>query len=101
MKTVFLVAAGILLCLLPANAQQGSLPSLTIDVTTLTCKELMAGNDDDREAGISYVHGYMAGKSGIAVINLGAIGAHTDRFRDVCLSNPTLSVIDAYTKSAK
>ena len=99
MKALLLAAAGTLLCSLPAWAQPGKSPSLTIDITTLTCKELMAGNDDDREAGISYVHGYVAGKNDNTMINLGATGAHTDRFRDVCLTNPTITVIDAYTQS--
>ena len=101
MKSLLLAAAGTIVCTLPAFAQAGKTPSLTIDITTYTCKELMAGNDDDREAGISYVHGYMAGKNGIDMINVGATGAHTDRFREVCLSNPTITVIDAYTKSIK
>ena len=99
MKALLLAAAGTLLCSLPTWAQPGETPRLSINITTLTCKELMAGNDDDREAGISYLHGYMAGKNNNTMINLAATGAHTDRFRDVCLSNPTITVIDAYTQS--
>lgn len=101
MKSLLLAAAGTILYTLPAFAQAVKTPSLTIDITSYTCKELMAGNDDDREAGISYLHGYMAAKNGIDMINVGATGAHTDRFREVCLSNPTITVIDAYTKSIK
>jgi hypothetical protein len=99
MKYLFLVAAGTILCSLPSFAQAGKTTTLTLDITTYTCKELMAGNDDDRQAGISYVHGYMAGKNGIDMINAGAIGAHTDRLREICLSNPTMAVIDAYQQS--
>jgi hypothetical protein len=101
MKYLPLVAAGTILCTLPSFAQAGKTTSLSLDITTYTCKELMAGNDDDREAGIAYVHGYMAGKNGIDMINVGAIGAHTDRMREFCLSNPTKGVIDAYQQSIK
>ena len=99
MKPFLLAAAAIVFCASPGFAQEGTRTSLTIDITTYTCKELMAGDDDDREAGIAYVHGYMAGKNDIDMINTGEKGAHTDRFREVCLSNPTITVIDAYKKS--
>ena len=101
MKALPLLALGIMLCTLPASAQDEKAPIRKIDLDKLTCKELMAGNDTDRDAGISFYHGYLAGRKNSTVIDLREIAEHTDRVRDYCLSNPTVTIMAAYAKTAK
>ena len=101
MKALPLLALGIMLCTLPASAQDGKAPIRKIELDKLTCKDLMAGNDTDRDAGISFYHGYLAGKKNTTVIDLRAVAEHTDRVRDYCLSNPAATILAAYAKTAQ
>lgn len=71
-----------------------------IDIGKLTCKELMRGNDGDREIGIAFYHGFLAGKKNEQTIDLHGAYSLTDRVKDFCLSNPTETVMDAFAKSA-
>ena len=81
-----------------AEAKPGE---LKIDIAKFTCKELMAGSDTDREVGLSYYHGYMAGKKKLSALDVNSVAAQTDKVRDYCLSNPNSTVLDAFNKSAK
>jgi hypothetical protein len=84
----------------PALSQDSPAPA-KLDATTWTCKELMAGRDHDRAAGIAFFHGYNAGKSGTTVFNVSELGDLSDRVKDFCLSNPSTTVLDAFAKSAQ
>lgn len=75
--------------------------AVTVDIAKMTCKELMAGRDIDRESGISFYQGYLAGKKNSQTLDLNAAAAQTDRVTDYCLSNPTSTVMDAFLKTTK
>jgi len=85
---------GMIFVFSPALAEETTLTGTTLDIGKLTCKELMRGNDSDRDVGIAFYHGFLAGKTNSQV-------AKTERVTDYCLSNPTSTVMDAFTKSAK
>lgn len=87
-----------------AGLAWGQAPSTAlrpVDINKLTCKEVMAGNDSDRDAVMAFFHGYMAGKSSSKTVDVTALGAKTDAVKDFCLSNPTTPVMDAFHKPAK
>jgi hypothetical protein len=92
---------GMIFVFSPALAEETTLTGTTLDIGKLTCKELMRGNDSDRDVGIAFYHGFLAGKTNSQVINIHDTGAKTERVTDYCLSNPTSTVMDAFTKSAK
>jgi hypothetical protein len=92
---------GLLVAVASATAQAPKAPAQKIDVAKLSCKDLMAGNDADREAGIAYYQGYFAGRKGAQVLDVQAVAEHSDRLADHCLSNPTSLVMDAFTKTAR
>jgi len=96
-KMVSILILGAVLAATPALAEEGK----TVDIGKLTCKELMSGNDSDREIGMAFYHGFLTGKKNNMVINLHEMSAKTDRVKDYCLSNPTGTVMDAFAKSAK
>jgi len=100
-KMVWLLVLGGVLVATVAWAEETTLTGTTLDIGKLTCKELMRGNDSDRDVGIAFYHGFLAGKTNNQVINIHDTGAKTERVRDYCLSNPTSTVMDAFTKSAK
>lgn len=71
-----------------------------VTVGEVTCKQMMAGDDLDRGAVIMYFHGYRAGKMGQVVVDIPALSAQSDRVTDYCLSNPTVTVMDAFAKTS-
>lgn len=95
-----LLVLGAVLMVLPVWAGASTIEN-TVDIGKLTCKELMRGNDSDREIGIAFYQGFMAGKKNEMTIDLHAASSLTDSVKDFCLSNPTATVMDAFTQSAK
>ncbi len=98
---VCMLILGVSITALPVWGQEATPDTQKLDMAKMTCKELMAGNDEDREVGIAYMHGFFAGKKGNSVIDIAALTAQTDRVRDYCLSNPSSTLMDAFTKTAK
>jgi hypothetical protein len=72
-----------------------------IDITKMTCKELMRGDDIDREVGTAFFHGFMAGKRDNTIVDVKKVSELSDKVKDYCLSNPTSTVMDAFKKLAK
>ena len=96
---IFIV--GIALCAPAAWAEEESTPGNTIEIDKLTCKQLMAGNDLERDVVIAYYHGLMDGKKKIEILDIQESSAISDEVRDYCLSNPTDTVMHAFEKFHK
>ena len=99
-KLTFFLVIGVALAAAPVWAEDGKHPANMLDINKMTCKELMSGNDAEREVGLAFFHGYLAGKKNIQIIDLPAASALSDKVRDYCLSNPNSTVMDAFMKSA-
>jgi len=100
-KWITIILVGLTLSASPAWAEEKEADKNTIDITAITCKQLMSGDDTDREVGLAYFHGYMAGKKNCKMIDLPAASFLSDRVRDFCLSNPNVTVIDAFIECGK
>jgi len=100
-KFMSVFVLGALFAALPVLAETISSENQVIELDKLTCKELMRGNDTDREVGVAYYHGFLAGKANRLELDVYAAGALTDKVMDYCLSNPTSTVMDAFTKAQK
>ena len=98
MKSLLVLAAMVVVMPVWAGA---STNENKVDLGKLTCKELMRGNDSDREIGIAFYQGFLAGKKNEQIIDIQAASSLTDRVKDYCLSNPNTAVVEAFTKSAK
>jgi hypothetical protein len=102
MQSLRMWILGATLVTLPAWAGQPGMPAAqSLDLGKMTCKQLMRGNDADRDAGLAYFNGYFAGKRNNLVIDAKAMTELTDRVKDFCLSNPTSTVLDAFAKAEK
>lgn len=99
-KMLSVLVFGFVLAAATTWADQGTTQENTVDISKLTCKELMSGDDSDREVGMAFYHGFLAGKKNNQVLNVSEMGSTTDKVKDYCLSNPTSTVMDAFTKSA-
>ena len=100
-KLSILFIVGIALFAAPAWAEGEGTPANMIDIDKLTCKQLMAGNDLERDVVIAYYHGLMDGKKKVDVLNIPEASAISDEVRDYCLSNPTDTVMKAFEKFHK
>jgi hypothetical protein len=97
--TLFIV--GIAIFASPAWAAEETAPANAIETDKLTCKELMAGNDLERDVVIAYYHGLMDGRKQVKVLDIPESSAISDEVRDYCLSNPTHTVMQAFEKFHK
>lgn len=100
-KVAILVVVGMLLVVFQAWGAEPASPDKKIDINKMTCKELMSGDDTDREVGIAFFHGFMAGKNDNNMVDVKKISALSDKVKDYCLSNPISTVMDAFKKSSK
>ena len=57
------------------------------DISSFTCKDIMRATDD-RDAAISFLHGYFVGKKGVTDFDTAKLGEATDKFIEYCLDNP-------------
>lgn len=71
------------------------------DVTKVTCKEVMASNDQGRAVSIAFYQGYLLGKQDASSIDVLAASDKADAVLDFCLSNPTSTVLDAFAKASR
>jgi hypothetical protein len=97
--TLFIV--GIAIFASPAWAADETAPANAIEIDKLTCKELMAGNDLERDVVIAYYHGLMDGMKKVEILDIPESSAISDEVRDYCLSNPTHTVMQAFEKFHK
>jgi hypothetical protein len=101
MKVAVLVIMAVSLFVVPACLAESMKNPMKIDMSKTTCKDLMSGRDLDREVGIAYYHGFLAGEKNNRMLDVTAAATLTDKVRDYCLSNPTSTVMDAFTKNSK
>lgn len=95
-KLSMLFVVGIALFTPPLWAEEANTPVNTIEINKLTCKELMAGNDLERDVVLAYYHGLMDGKKQVEIVDIPEASAISDQVRDYCLSNPTDTVMKAF-----
>jgi hypothetical protein len=58
------------------------------------CKEVMRESGSDRDSAITFLHGFLLGKSGNSKFNLDVLARRTDAFLDRCLENPNEKAVD-------
>lgn len=85
----------------PVFADDAPPASAPADVTKVTCKEVMAGNDQGRAVSIAFYQGYLLAGKGESSIDVESASAKADAVLDYCLSNPTSTVLDAFSKAPK
>jgi len=100
-KTAFLTAA--VSCVLAASVAQAnqheSAADEVYDIAPITCKEVMILSGDDRDAVISFLHGYLLGESKQTQANLTKLGRATDDFMSNCLDAPTAKALETMRKA--
>jgi hypothetical protein len=72
-----------------------------VDLSTVTCKDIMSGDDRGRELAMAYMHGYLNGKAGGTTVELDKNAEITDKVRDFCLDNPSAKFAESFETLSK
>ena len=70
-----------------------------VDLTVVTCKDLLRADGEERDNLLVFMHGYMNGKAGDATINAPVLAEATDKIIDTCISTPDKTLITAFEES--
>ena len=66
------------------------------DMASVTCRDLLLTDGDDREQALTFFHGYINGKKGVTTIDSQALSAATDQILETCIDNPSKLVLSAF-----
>jgi acid stress chaperone HdeB len=80
--------AAIVLFTAPAHA-------VVIDLSTMTCKQFIEGNDDTIKMVLTWMDGWYKGDSDKAIIDTDVFVENAKKFGKYCAANPTISVVNA------
>ena len=70
-----------------------------VDITALTCRDLLLADNDDEESIVVFVQGYISGKSGDTEIDTDALRVASDRSYEDCVDNPDASVLSVFEQN--
>lgn len=82
-----------------ANAQQP--PDNMRSVDQYLCKDVMREHGTNRDVAISFLNGFLLGKSGSASFDIDALHKRTTDFIEYCLDHPSEKAVDAMSKLMK
>jgi hypothetical protein len=68
------------------------------NIEQYTCKDVMREHGANRDVTISFLHGFLLGKSGSSTFNLDVLHKQTNDFIERCLDNPGERAVDAMAK---
>jgi acid stress chaperone HdeB len=88
-KLVLYVGVAALLSISAANAQ------VTIDVSKITCEQLVLYQITNSENIAVWLHGYYSGKQGTTTVDTQAFKANADKVRAYCRMNSKVTVMQA------
>lgn len=93
MKTTvsILFAAALVLSSVPARA-------VVLDLSTLTCKQLIEGGDDEIKMVLTWMDGWYKGDEDVAIIDTDVFADNAKKFGQFCAANPTISIVNAAEK---
>ena len=99
--TVASVSAFVLAASSIAIAQEDEESSTdgTVDVTALTCRDLLLMEGDDEESAILFVQGYISGKNSETVIDTDAVRVASDRSREQCVDEPDSTILSVFEQN--
>jgi acid stress chaperone HdeB len=88
MKRLFIVAAAVLATTSFASAE-------AVDMSTITCGEVMAGTGDDAGNLLIWLDGWLAGQADNTMLDEAELGAQIEGILGICQENPNMSLMNA------
>ena len=66
-----------------------------LDLSTLSCKEFLAGGDDEIKMVLTWMDGWYKGDDDKAIIDTNVFVENAKKFGAYCRKNPTISIVNA------
>jgi hypothetical protein len=76
----------------PSTAPQ---PAARIDITKVTCSDLLKSSPLDRSAVVMFYWGYAAAKAGVSSFKTNVLETATEHLTTLCAKHPSETMIDA------
>jgi hypothetical protein len=70
----------------------------TVNLATITCRDLMTMSGEDEEDTFIFLHGFISGRNNELIINAPALTVVTDQVRNYCIDNPEATALDAFNE---
>ena len=83
-----LFVAALALSSVPARAE-------VLDLSTLSCKEFLAGGDDEIKMVLTWMDGWYKGDDDKAIIDTNVFVENAKKFGAYCAANPSISIVNA------
>lgn len=87
---------------LSTSAQAQSSPDADaadlVDLKTLTCRELLKSEGENRRDLVLFIHAFISGKTGDTVINGPVLAGATNKIIDACIDNPDRKLLSVFEK---
>ena len=70
-----------------------------IELQTMTCREVLKSEGEDRANTLIFMHGYISGKKGETTVNVPVLSDVTDQILDTCIDNPDQTLLSVFEAS--
>jgi acid stress chaperone HdeB len=67
----------------------------SVDMSTITCEQLMSGSGEDAGNLLIWVDGWLAGQADETMLDSETLGAQVEGIAAICQDNPAMSIINA------
>ena len=84
-----------------AIAQDGTSTNApkTVDITALTCQDLLMMDGEDEVSTILFVQGYISGKTAETIIDADEVRASKERRLEQCIGQPNSTVLSVFEQN--
>ena len=70
-----------------------------VDLQTLTCRELLKSEGENRANLVIFMHGFISGKKGVTVIDAPELAEATNTILDTCIDNPDSQLLGVFEQN--
>lgn len=70
-----------------------------VDLQTLTCRELLKSEGDNRANLVIFMHGFINGQKGITTIDAPTLASATNTIVDTCIDNPDSQLLGVFEQN--
>ncbi|BAU65348.1 hypothetical protein STA3757_27300 [Stanieria sp. NIES-3757] len=70
-----------------------------IELQTMTCREVLKSDGQDRNNIMVFMHGYITGKKGETSVNVPVLADGTERILDTCIDNPERTLLSVFEET--
>jgi hypothetical protein len=81
-----------------AQSETMSEDNSVVDLETISCRDLLKLNDEDKRSTIIFFHGYMSGKQSDLTADVDVLGEISNQVIDYCIDNPDDTLMSVFNR---